>query len=179
MMGADTRLATRAKPSLAAAVTSAEFRHALGQYATGVTVITTLDGEGAPFGVTATSFGSLSLDPPLIQWSLKSAAWSHRIFAASSVFVVNILAADQAAVSTRFATPGIDRFAATDWTPGLDHLPLIEGVAARLECRTEVQVPGGDHTLFIGRVRRVQVFERPPLLHLRGAYGDFVAHAAK
>jgi flavin reductase (DIM6/NTAB) family NADH-FMN oxidoreductase RutF len=151
----------------------AEFKRALGQWASGVAVITAIDSSGDPFGVTATSFGALSLDPPLIQWSLRTAAWSHRVFAAAGGFAVNILAADQADVSTRFATPDIDRFALTPFESGLDSLPLLGGCAAWLECKLETMIPGGDHTLFIGRVRRTAVAERSPLLHWHGAYGRF------
>jgi len=154
-------------------VAPGDFKRALGQWATGVTVITTLGADGEPFGVTATSFGTLSLDPPLIQWSLRTTAWSHKLFAVAGRFAVNILAEHQSDVSTRFATPDIDRFALTPFEAGLDGLPLLSGCAAWLECKTETTIPGGDHTLFIGRVRRTAVADRAPLLHWRGAYGQF------
>lgn len=154
-------------------VAPGDFKRALGQWSTGVTIITTHDAGGEPFGVTATSFGALSLDPPLIQWSLRTTAWSHKLFAAAGRFAVNILAADQSDISTRFATPDIDRFTLTPFEAGLDGLPLLGGCAAWLECKTEAAIPGGDHTLFIGRVRRTAISDRAPLLHWRGGYGRF------
>jgi flavin reductase (DIM6/NTAB) family NADH-FMN oxidoreductase RutF len=154
-------------------VPAPEFRRALAQFATGITVITALDGQGAPYGVTATSFASLSLDPPLIQWSLKTAAWSFPIFSHARHFAVNILAEDQETVSRTFSSPDVDRFAVTPHEIGLHGLPLISGCAAWLECETESQLRGGDHTIFVGRVRRTCVADRPPLLHWRGAYGFF------
>jgi flavin reductase (DIM6/NTAB) family NADH-FMN oxidoreductase RutF len=148
----------------------AAFRDALGHFATGITVMTTLDVEEGRYGVTATSFASLSLDPPLVQWSLRNAAYSLPIFQRSGHFAVNILAADQEAVSRRFATPGVDRFAGLDVEEGLAELPLIAGAAAWIECALETTLPGGDHTILVGRVLRARTFSKTPLLHWRGGY---------
>lgn len=148
-----------------------DFRRTLAQWATGITVVTVLDSDGQPHGVTATSFGSLSLDPPLIQWSLKKAAWSHAIFGAAPRFAVNLLASDQEAVSRTFSSPDIDRFGVTPHRFGLESLPLIEGALAWLECQTHAQLEGGDHTIFVGQVLRTTVFDKRPLLHWRGRYG--------
>lgn len=149
---------------------SIAFRDALGHFATGITVMTTLDVEEGRYGVTATSFASLSLDPPLVQWSLRNAAYSLPIFQRSGHFTVNILAADQEAVSRRFATPGVDRFAGLDVEEGLAEMPLIAGAAAWIECALETTLPGGDHTILVGRVLRARTFSKTPLLHWRGGY---------
>jgi len=151
-------------------VSAAEFRHAMGQFATGITVVTTVDGNGEPYGVTATSFASLSLDPPLVQWSLRNAAWSFPIFRENAHFAVNILASDQETVSRRFASPGVDRFKDLDVRPGTGGLPLIGGAMAWIECALEDTLPGGDHTILIGRVLRTRCFVKTPLLHWRGDY---------
>src|SRR5690606_31545892 len=111
----------------------AEFRHAVGQFATGITIVTTVDEGGQPHGVTATSFSSLSLDPPLVQWSLRNAAWSLGKFTSNPRFAVNVLAADQEAVSRRFAS-AVDRFTCVETRQGLGGLPLIEGAMAWIEC---------------------------------------------
>nr|ART37769.1 F265 [uncultured bacterium]ART40807.1 L387 [uncultured bacterium] len=146
------------------------FRDALGHFATGITVMTTLDDEEGCYGVTATSFSSLSLDPPLVQWSLRNAAYSLPIFQRSKHFSVNILAADQEAISRRFATRGVDRFANLEVEQGLAEMPLIGGAAAWIECALETTLPGGDHTILVGRVLRARTFSKPPLLHWRGDY---------
>jgi flavin reductase (DIM6/NTAB) family NADH-FMN oxidoreductase RutF len=146
------------------------FREALGSFATGITVMTTQDAEEDRYGVTVTSFSSLSLEPPLVQWSLGNAAYSLPIFLRSKRFAVNILAADQEAVSRRFATADVDRFTDLDTQDGLDGLPLIVGAAAWIECTLETTLPGGDHTILVGRVLRARTFFKPPLLHWRGGY---------
>lgn len=151
-------------------LTSDDFRAAMGRFATGITVVTTIDGDGAPYGVTATSFASLSLDPPLVQWSLRNAAYSLSIFLQSGRFAVNILSAEQTAISRRFATPDIDRFAGQPTEPGLNGLSLLPGAVAWIECDLEETLAGGDHTILVGRVLRARTFEQTPLLHWRGAY---------
>lgn len=153
-----------------APLASAVFREALGHFATGVTVITTHDSEEGRYGVTATSFSSLSLDPPLVQWSLRNATYSLPIFVRSGCFAVNILAADQTEVSRRFATANVDRFAGLKLEEGLAQIPLIAAAAAWIECALETTLPGGDHTILVGRVLRVCTFPKPPLLYWRGHY---------
>jgi flavin reductase (DIM6/NTAB) family NADH-FMN oxidoreductase RutF len=161
--------ACRADDTMPALAPSA-FRDALGHFATGITVMTTLDEAEGRYGVTATSFSSLSLDPPLVQWSLRNAAYSLPIFQRSRHFAVNILAADQEAVSRRFATRDVDRFGNLDVEQGLAGMPLIDGAAAWIECALETTLPGGDHTILVGRVLRARTFSKPPLLHWRGGY---------
>jgi len=151
-------------------VSADDFRGALGRYATGVTVVTTLTPDGVPVGVTATSFASLSLDPPLVQWSLRIAAQSHPVFHGADRFAISILAADQSDVSDRFSANVADRFDGAAVRPGLGGVPLIEGAMVWLECAVEDRLPGGDHTIFVGRVQRARTFDKQPLLHWCGDY---------
>jgi len=146
------------------------FREALGRFASGVTVMTTIDECAAPYGVTATSFASLSLDPPLVQWSLRNAAYSLPVFLQARRFAVNVLSAGQEAVSSNFATPEIDRFAGLQTEPGLGGVSLIKGALAWIECSLESTLAGGDHTILVGNVLRVRTFDRQPLLYWRGGY---------
>lgn len=156
--------------SLATVIDPAELRQCLGSFVTGVTVITILDDEGVPFGMTANSFNSVSLDPPLIVWSLRMNASAFPAFSRAKRFVVNILSEDQVDVSNKFAKSGPDRFAGIATTAGLGGLPLIDGCAAYLECSTEATYPGGDHLLFLGRVERLQGSARKPLAFGAGRY---------
>ena len=148
----------------------AELRRCLGSFVTGVTVITALGEDGAPVGMTANSFNSVSLDPPLIVWSLRTNARSFPVYSTAKRFVVNILSEDQVEVSNRFAKSGPDRFAEVATTAGIDGVPLIDGCAAYLECRTEATYPGGDHLLFLGRVERIVGSARKPLAFGAGKY---------
>lgn len=152
-----------------AAFDSREFRDVLGSFVTGVTVITTLDPEGRPHGVTANSFSSVSLDPPLILWSQSVRAPSHPVFLAAERFCVSILADDQVGVSDKFARPG-PKFDGVRTRPGIGGIPLIEGCAATLECTRVTSYPGGDHTVFIGRVEKVSRAPRRPLAFGGGKY---------
>jgi flavin reductase (DIM6/NTAB) family NADH-FMN oxidoreductase RutF len=124
-----------------------DLRHALGAFATGVMVITTVSDDGEPHGMTATSFSALSLDPPLIQWNLRNSAWSCPIFIGAKHFTVNILREEQEDVSRLFASPLRDRFSRLDHTQGIHDLPLLQGSAAWFECAREDILPGGDHTI--------------------------------
>lgn len=121
--------------SFAQSFDARELRNVLGAFVTGVTVITALDRDGRPHGLTANSFSSVSLDPPLILWSQSLASPSHPVFLEAERFVVNILADDQVAVSKHFARGGDDKFAGCETRPGLGGVPLIAGCAAYLECR--------------------------------------------
>ncbi|MDB5915739.1 MAG: flavin reductase protein [Ramlibacter sp.] len=145
------------------------FRHCLGQYATGVTVITAqVDNDKA--GVTANSFSSLSLDPPLILWSISRKSRSFALFERASHFAVNILAADQIELSQGFSGAETDKFAGVAWQPGLGGAPLLDDVVASFECSTEALHDGGDHLIMIGRVRRFAQHERAALLFAQGRY---------
>lgn len=147
-----------------------EFRNALGQFATGVTIITTLDANGAPVGVTVNSFNSVSLEPKLVLWSLAKKSYSLDAFSNTERFVIHVLAADQQDVSNRFAKGSPEKFNGADYTDGLGNVPVLSGCAAVFECRRTEQVDGGDHVIFIGQVERFQVEERPVLLFYKGGY---------
>jgi flavin reductase (DIM6/NTAB) family NADH-FMN oxidoreductase RutF/DNA-binding MarR family transcriptional regulator len=153
------------------------FRRALGQFATGVTVMTARSGARLA-GVTANSFTSVSLDPPLVSWSLELKAQSLSVFREASHFAVNVLSADQVAMSTRFARSSLDKFSTEEWTPGRSGAPLLTGVAAQFECAREAEHQGGDHVILIGRVERFARFDREVLLFAHGRYGLAVDHPA-
>ncbi len=156
--------------STAVAIDPIELRRCLGSFVTGVTVITVLDENGAPIGMTANSFNSVSLDPPLIVWSLRTNARTFPVYSTAKRFVVNILSEDQVDISNRFAKSGPDRFDGVAITPGIDGVPLIDGCAAHFECLTEATYPGGDHLLFLGRVERIVGSARKPLAFGAGKY---------
>jgi flavin reductase (DIM6/NTAB) family NADH-FMN oxidoreductase RutF len=145
-------------------------RDALGAFATGVTVVTARDPEGRPIGLTVNSFNTVSLEPPLVLWSLSLASPNLAAFRQASHFAVNVLAADQQAVSECFARRGADRFAGLAWREGLGAAPLLPGCCAVLECRNELQHEGGDHLIFIGRVERFSRSAAPPLVYHGGRY---------
>jgi len=133
---------------------STEFREALGMFATGVTVVTARDAHGKWVGLTANSFNSVSLSPPLVLWSLARSAGSMAAFRAGSHYAINILAADQQALAVQFAARGRDRFAGVAFTPGASGAPLLEGVAATFECFNRSRYDEGDHVIFVGEVER-------------------------
>jgi len=147
-----------------------ELRRCLGSFVTGVTVMTALDEDGNLVGMTANSFTSLSLDPPLIVWSLRLSSRSFNTYQSAARFTVNILAEDQVDISNRFASSGVDRFEGVAYTPGLGGVPLINGCVSYLECSLEASYPGGDHVLFIGRVERIHTHEGRPLAYGSGGY---------
>jgi flavin reductase (DIM6/NTAB) family NADH-FMN oxidoreductase RutF len=154
----------------AASVSSAEFRHACGRFATGVTIATVLDADRQPHGLTVSSFTSVSLDPPLVSICLGHAVSLIENFRAASFFGINILAADQQALSERFARKGLDRFEGVSWTIGANGVPLLDGALAAMECEVERRIAVGDHDIFIGRMVATRVREGSPLLHFAGAY---------
>ena len=155
---------------VASGIDPAEFRRCLGSFVTGVTVITALDDRGRPIGMTANSFNSVSLDPPLIVWSLRTSAKTFPIYNQAARFVVNILSEDQVAISNQFARSVDDRFAGVPSTAGIGGVPLIDGCSAYLECRAEATYPGGDHAIFLGRVERIVATSRKPLAFGAGRY---------
>jgi flavin reductase (DIM6/NTAB) family NADH-FMN oxidoreductase RutF len=145
-------------------------RNALGRFATGVTIVTTLDERGTAIGLTANSFNSLSLDPPLVLWSLRQASPSLATFMAADCFAVNVLGEAQLELSRRFASPIEDKFAEGLWAPGAGGLPVLAGCAAVFECRRVSQQPMGDHMLFVGEVLALSESAVPPLLFQAGHY---------
>lgn len=165
------RRVPRAAPEFRAGTDPRTLRDALGCFATGVTVVTTLDPAGNPVGLTANSFTSVSLDPPLLLVCLATAAGSLPAFVAADHFAVNVLHNGQQPVSGRFASKGEDRFAATDWERWDSGVPIISSSLASFECAREAIHDAGDHVILVGRVNRVR-FEprRDPLLYFRGRY---------
>jgi flavin reductase (DIM6/NTAB) family NADH-FMN oxidoreductase RutF len=150
---------------------TADLRTCLGAFVTGVTVVTTVDADGRRAGMTANSFSSVSLDPPLVQWSQQTSLPSHPVFRSADRFAVNILAADQVEESRVFARPADDKFARVATRDGLGGVPLLEGCAAYLECTREATYPGGDHVIFLGRVERYETHpHRKPLAFNSGRY---------
>ncbi len=147
-----------------------ELRNALGAFATGVTIITTRSRSGHITGMTANSFTSVSLNPPLVLWSASLYAQSLAAFQESSHFVVNILAHDQTELSNRFAKSHEDKFADIDHIIGECGAPVLIGSAAHFECRNEFRHYGGDHIIFIGHVERFAYTDKPTLLFGRGKY---------
>jgi flavin reductase (DIM6/NTAB) family NADH-FMN oxidoreductase RutF len=147
-----------------------ELRSALGSFATGVTIITTRDRDGTPHGMTANSFSSVSLNPPLVLWSSSLYAQSLPAFQESPHFCVNILAYDQIELSNKFAKQADDKFVDVDHIIPESGAPVIVGSAAHFECRNEFRHYGGDHIIFIGHVERFAYTDKPTLLFCRGKY---------
>lgn len=144
-----------------------EFRQSLAMFATGVTIVTARTAEGALVGLTANSFNSVSLEPPLVLWSLAQAAASLSAFSAGSHYAINILAADQHELALRFATKGVDRFADVVFEDGAGGAPLLAGAAATFECFNRSRYVEGDHVIFVGEVERCthRVGASPLLFH--------------
>ena len=153
-----------------------EFRRALGNFATGVTIITAVGPNGEKVGVTASSFNSLSMDPPLILWSSIKNSLSCAIFEAAPHFAVNILASDQMDMSNHFARQNEDKFAGVEWEPGLGGAPLFPNCAGRFQCETYDKLDGGDHWIFVGKVIAFDDFGRPPLCFHQGSYSMVFGH---
>ena len=153
-----------------------EFRNALGTFATGVTVITAKHPDGAYVGVTANSFNSVSLDPPLVLWSLAKTSNSLPGFVASDYFAVNVLAADQVTWSNHFATQQDDKFIDVSYENGAGDAPLLDGCAARFQCKKNFIYEGGDHLIIVGEVIKFDNTGRPGLLYHEGHYAVSEAH---
>ena len=148
-------------------------RRALGTFATGVTVVTTMDADGAPRGFTANSFTSVSLDPPLVLVCLAKTAASCPVFRVSQSYAVNILCEDQKTVSTAFSSRTADRFATVDWSTRITGSPIIAGVVAWLDCCMHEVIDAGDHYILIGRIVDYDYAASSPLGFCRGAYVSF------
>ncbi|MDB5654953.1 MAG: flavin reductase [Tardiphaga sp.] len=157
--------------SAAADVDPRAFRQALGQFATGVAVITAQGGCGSAVGMTMSSFNSVSLDPPLVLFSIDRKAFSLKAMAEAKGYAVNILGRDQEHLSNRFARALDDKWAAVEHTLGHMAAPLIAGALAHFECAPYAQYDGGDHVIFVGRVVRFSAFPaNEPLIFFGGAY---------
>ncbi|CAN5882781.1 flavin reductase family protein [soil metagenome] len=133
-----------------------DFRAALGMFATGVTIVTARDATGQRVGLTANSFNSVSLSPPLVLWSLARSAGSMPAFERGSHYAINILAAEQHGLAERFASKAADRFAGVEFREGASGAPVLEGAAAVFECFNRSQYEEGDHVIFVGEVERCE-----------------------
>jgi 3-hydroxy-9,10-secoandrosta-1,3,5(10)-triene-9,17-dione monooxygenase reductase component len=161
--------------SSAPTLEATEFRKALGSFATGVTIITTRGQDGQPLGLTVNSFNAVSLNPPMVLWSLANNALSLPVFRAATYWAVHVLAGDQEALSARFARRGADKFTGVAVEPGLGGIPLLVGCSARFQCKTAFQYEGGDHMIFVGEVLEFSRSDAPPLVFHAGRY----AHATR
>ncbi|WP_158044686.1 flavin reductase family protein [Skermanella pratensis] len=147
------------------------FRNALGCFATGITVVTTVNDAGETFGLTANSFSSVSLDPPLVLFCLGRSSNALDVFTASGRFAVNVLAEAQRDLSVRFSTAIGDRWDGVEWEAWETGSPILKGCLASLDCITEAVHDGGDHVILVGRVKRLaSVAEGKPLLYYKGDY---------
>jgi 3-hydroxy-9,10-secoandrosta-1,3,5(10)-triene-9,17-dione monooxygenase reductase component len=156
----------------AATFDMARFREVLGHFATGVTIVTAMEGT-EPVGFTCQAFSSLSLDPPLVALAPGKSSTSWPRIAAAGAFCVNILAEDQEALSRDFAVSGGDKFVGVGWRPAPNGAPLLDGALAWVECDLELVYDAGDHELVVGRVRGTGVNRGRPLVYYRGGFGRF------
>ena len=161
------QMTTPTKPT----ITKEQFRAAMGSFAAGVTVITTLDADGTPHALTATAFSSLSADPPLCLVCVDKQSRAHEALTVGRRFAVNMLGEGQHEVSGHFASRVDDKFDGKDWQAG-EHTgcPLLPDVIATVECEITEILAGGDHDIFIGLMLGVQVHEGTPLVYWRGGY---------
>jgi flavin reductase (DIM6/NTAB) family NADH-FMN oxidoreductase RutF len=148
-----------------------QFRDALAQFATGVTIVCTRAGPARYVGFTANSFNSVSLDPPLILWSIARRSGSLAAFESAERYAVNVLAAEQVDLARRFSRPHTDRFAGVAHRLGWSDAPLIEGCVAWLECRHHARHAAGDHVVFIGEVVTVERARGGALVFHQGGFG--------
>lgn len=148
------------------------FRNALGQFATGVTIVTARGASGEFVGATVSSFNSVSLDPPMVLWSLDKRANSREAFESSTHFAVHVLAIEQRELAERFAKRGINKFEGLECRPGVGQVPLLAGCAACFECVTRHKYDGGDHVIFVGEVERFEHVAGSPLLFHGGAFAQ-------
>jgi flavin reductase (DIM6/NTAB) family NADH-FMN oxidoreductase RutF len=151
-------------------VSASEFRAALRHFPAGVTVVTTRDGDGAPCGLTASAFTSVSLEPPLVLVCIDHAATSYAAFEACGWFAINMLGKSQEHLSRRFAASIPDKFVGIGYREGRGGLPVLDDVVAALACRIVHRYPGGDHTIFVGQVESASVTAGSPLLYFQGGY---------
>ncbi|MBC3880816.1 flavin reductase family protein [Undibacterium sp. LX40W] len=149
---------------------SRHFRTALGQFATGVTVVTTRLADGSFLGLTASSFNSVSLDPPLVLWSLGKRAQSLPVFSANSHYVINVLTAEQQVLAEQFASRSENRFEGVEFTLSRTGLPILKGASAWFECFNRSQYPEGDHVIFVGEVEQCAHGNAAPLIFHNGSF---------
>lgn len=167
--GAGARV-RQAEPSAQGATDTRTLRNALGCFATGITIVTARGTDGQVAGVTANSFCSVSLDPPLVLWCLAKSAPSGSVFVNATHFAIHVLAEDQADLSARFSRPSKNKFAGLHVSEGLAGTPLLADAAAVFECRCEHRYEGGDHLIIVGKVERYSHTDRLPLVFHSGRY---------
>jgi flavin reductase (DIM6/NTAB) family NADH-FMN oxidoreductase RutF len=148
-----------------------ELRDAMGRFATGVTIVTTMTDRG-PLGMTVSSFATVSLDPPLVLWSPARKSARFQAFEAASHFAVHILSQDQRELANIFSKSGIEAFDDLEYTLGIGDTPLLEGCTARFECSHAAGHDGGDHLIVVGEILRLLVCDKPSLLYYRGNYTE-------
>lgn len=149
---------------------SRDFRDALSSFATGVTIVTATDADNNPVGMTASSFNSVSTAPPLVLWSVTKAAQSAPAFKAAENFAVHVLAADQSELSNKFAKRGVDKFGDTQFSIDPSGVPILEGTAARFDCKTWEVYEGGDHWIIVGEVLSIDTAKKEGLVFGGGSY---------
>ncbi|MBB5212105.1 flavin reductase family protein [Microbulbifer hydrolyticus] len=169
-MTASSNSAAPVEPGQSAAERSRALRDTLGHFATGVTVVTTLDASGEPVGMTVNSFNSVSLDPALILWSIDRSSLSYAAFTQSERFVVHVLKGDQQHVSNLFAGRGADKFGQVKWHRGPENVPQLDDCAALFHCRRTQNIEGGDHTIMLGEVLEFSASGGEPLVFHCGGY---------
>jgi flavin reductase (DIM6/NTAB) family NADH-FMN oxidoreductase RutF len=152
-------------------VDDAQFKLAMSHFASGVTVVTT-EQEGTPYGMTVAAFSSLSLHPPLVLVCIETSVRTHEAIGAAGKFGVSILSSEQADISNRFASRSEDKFSGVATRRGSTGVPLIDGAITTLECTLREQLPGGDHSVFVGEVVAIETAEGTPLVYYRSGYRE-------
>lgn len=150
-------------------------RDVLGCFATGVTVVTTLNDIGKPIGLVANSFAAVSLDPPLILWSIGLGTPSRQAFQSHPGFAINIMGAASKEQTLNFARASVDKFSEIEWRAGEYGVPVLQSALATLECRTHQRILAGDHEILIGEVLQIDRKDGAPLLFHRGMFADIGA----
>ncbi len=154
-------------------VAAADLRVAMSRFLTGVTIVTTRGLDGAPYGLTVNSFNSVSLDPPLVLWSLDLRHDKADLFRKSGGFTVNIMAGDSSGLIRRFAATDAERFTETDWHWGTTGQPVLDSALASMECRLWAEYPGGDHVIFVGEVVNICTRDGQPAAYYKGQLSAF------
>jgi flavin reductase (DIM6/NTAB) family NADH-FMN oxidoreductase RutF len=169
----DKRMRTADGHPEPSSVTASNFREAMASFAAGVTIVTTIDSSGRPHALTATAFSSVSLSPPLCLVCIDRRSRTYQSVVRKGCFAVNILNANQQALSVHFASSVIDKFEAVRWRAGdVTGCPIIESALAWMECGVAEVYSGGDHDIFLGRVASVRVHDGKPLVYWRGSYSS-------
>lgn len=149
-----------------------DYRRALGRFPTGVAVVTALGADGRAVGMTINSFTSVSLEPPVVAWSIGRKAPSYEVFADARHFVINVLSLEQLSVSAQFSRPSQDKFAGIAWREGVGGVPVLDGCVAQFECSVRERIAVGDHDMLFGDVLRYAHAERLPLAYALSGYAS-------